>query len=86
MPTCYLNPYWLAEIGAHVVPDRFAVYIKAYDRINKRAELCGSHRTLKAAHRTLASAIRKHSRGAYHAAFIIGPDGTQYNWTDSKRA
>lgn len=85
--TCKLSPHWLAEVDAKPIEGRFAVYIKAYDWVNPKAELVATKRTIGAAHRSLASAIRRSvGRGPYHAAFILGPDGTQYNWRDSKEA
>lgn len=88
MTTCNLNPHWLAEIGAVTVADAFMVYTKSY--ANKTAHVAGKHRTLKAALRTLSTVIANRPGSPFpntiHAAFIIGPDGTQYNWHDAKAA
>ena len=76
----FLNPAWLAEIGATPDPAAFVVYAVPY-RHHGRPVRVWRHRTLRAAGRRLGSVIRgKLAMGGDHAAFVIAPDGTLHNW------
>ena len=76
----FLNPAWLADIGATPVANRFTVFAVAYSHFPDPVRKW-SHRTLRAAGRKMGSAIAgKLKRKGDHAVFTIGPDGTIYNW------
>lgn len=76
----FLNPAWLAEIGAKPEVGFFIVYSVPYSHHGKPLRVW-RHRTLRAAGRRLGSVISgKLKDRSDHAAFAMAPDGTIHNW------
>lgn len=76
----FLNPAWLAEIGAAPIPGVYQVFAVPYSHLGRPVRVW-RHRTLRAAGRKLGSAIRgKLRRAGDHAIFAMAPDGTLHNW------
>lgn len=78
----FLNPHWLAEIGAKPCPNRFVVYAVAYpDNAGNRRVRVWYHKTLRAAGKRIGSAIRGNlAMRNDSAVFAIEPNGTIHNW------
>ena len=76
----FLNPAWLAQIGAEPVAGFFMVYSVPYSHHGKPLRIW-RHRTLRAAGRRLGSVIAGKLRDrSDHAAFCIAPDGIIHNY------
>lgn len=76
----FLNPAWLASIGATPMTGVYRVFAVPYSHLGLDVREW-RHRTLRAAGRRMGSAISgKLRRKGDHAVFAIAPDGTIHNW------